>query len=175
MLFRKSTLFYLLLLINPYLPNILFINLISFSVRLIVLAVCFHPFLISIFSFVTGVLISLYSSNRNCKKTNKTKAVKEGIRHIVYAVIGYMIVYFVAFIREPFLEIFGKTPLGYSMAHSFMISLNTITATIINYYGTIKVSCQVDQEKVEKNLRKLDKYLDKKPVKKKAIKIAIKD
>ena len=130
---------------------------------------------LSIFSFISGILVSFYSSKTNCKTTNKTKAFKEGGRHIIYALIAYLIVYFVSFIREPFLEILGKGPLGYSCAQAFMISLNTTTATIINYYGTIKASCKVPQEKIEHNLRKLDKYLDKKPVKKEKLEITIKD
>ena len=80
-----------------------------------------------------------------------------------------------AFVREPFLELFGEGPLGYSSAHSFLISLNTITATIINFYNTIKIACKVPQKKIEKNFKKLDKYLDKKPVKKQKMEITIKD
>ena len=82
---------------------------------------------------------------------------------------------FISFVREPFLELFGEGPLGYSSAHSFLISLNTITATIINFYNTIKIACKVPQKKIEKNFKKLDKYLDKKPVKKQKMEITIKD
>ena len=126
-------------------------------------------------SFILGIIISSYASKKNCDKINKTHAIKQGIKHILYAVVGYLIVYFIGFIRNPFLEIFGQEALGYSIAQSFIVVLNSYTATIINYYSSIKVSCKVSQEKIDKNLKKLDKYLDKKPVKKKKELIEIRD
>tara|TARA_B110001450_G_C17586213_1_gene467038 strand:- start:567 stop:1088 length:522 start_codon:yes stop_codon:yes gene_type:complete len=119
---------------------------------------------ILITSFLLGVIISIYASKKNCKKTNKMNAIRMGIKSCIYSIIGYFLVYFVSFIREPFLSIIGNNELGYSVAQSFIIVLNSITATIINYYTSIKMSCNVtNSKKVEENLRKLDKYLDEKP------------
>ena len=85
-----------------------------------------------------------------------------GLRTTLHSIIGYMLVYFVSFIRNPFLEIFGNKELGYSIAQSFLVVLNTISATIINYYSSINISCKVPQNIIDKNLKELDKYLNKK-------------
>ena len=130
---------------------------------------------LSITSFILGVIISTYASKTNCDKTDKKNAFKMGLKTILHAVIGYILVYFVSFIRNPFLEVFGDQALGYSIAQSFVIVLNTISATIINYYDSIQISCKVPQEVIDKNLKKLDKYLNKKPTKKKVEMITVKD
>ena len=112
---------------------------------------------------------------KNCNRVNKKNAFKQGFRHIIYFIVAYLIVFYVSIIRDPFLELFGTGFIGYSIAQSFIVTLNTITATIINYYTSIKVSCKVPQEKIEKELKKLDKFLNKKPTKRKNPKITIKD
>jgi hypothetical protein len=73
------------------------------------------------------------------------------------------------------LSIIGNNELGYSVAQSFIIILNSITATIINYYTSIKMSCNVSNKKIEVNLEKLDKYLDEKPKKNTNIKSSRKE
>ena len=73
------------------------------------------------------------------------------------------------------LQIFGKGPLGFSIAQSFIISLNIIMVTIINYFNSIKSACKVPQKDIEKNLKKLDRYLKKKPKKKKKRLITIRN
>ena len=50
-----------------------------------------------------------------------------------------------------------------------------VKSTIINYYTSIEKSCKVPQKTIEQKLKKLDKYLNKKPSKKEKIKIPIKD
>ena len=130
---------------------------------------------ISIISFLLGLVVSLYSSHINCKKVSKKVAFKMAFKNVLYSLIGFFIVYFVSFIRDPFLEIFGNGKLGFSCGQSFLVSLNTITSTIINYYSSIKTSCKVPQTEIDNNLKSLDKYLNKKPKKKKKTKIEIRD
>tara|TARA_B100001094_G_C18163586_1_gene790724 strand:+ start:1710 stop:2228 length:519 start_codon:yes stop_codon:yes gene_type:complete len=130
---------------------------------------------LSIISFLLGVIISIYASKKNCRKTNKINAIRMGIKTSIYCIVGYFLVYFVSFIREPFLSIIGNNELGYSVAQSFIIILNSITATIINYYTSIKMSCNVSNKKIEVNLKKLDKYLDEKPKKNTNIKSSRKE
>ena len=84
-------------------------------------------------------------------------------------------VYFIDFVRSPFLSIFGDKELGYSIAQSFIIVLNIVIAIIINYYSTIKESCKVDPSILEKKLKKLDKFLDEEPVKEEETFIEVKD
>lgn len=130
---------------------------------------------LSLVSFLFGICVSVYSSNKNCKRVNKWNLLKQGIRHIMYSLLAYFIVFYINIIREPFLDIFGDKTLGYSIAQSFIIVMNSITATIINYYQSIEASCKVSQEQIDKNLKKLDKYLDEKPEKKITKKIQIRD
>ena len=131
--------------------------------------------LLSIFTFIIGSGISIYSSKKNCDRVNALNVIKEGLRHVVYFLIAYALIYYVSVIREPFFTIFGSGKLGYSVVQSFVIVLNSITATIINYFTSIEKSCKLSQPEIDKNLNKLDKYLDTKPVKKNVKKIEIRD
>lgn len=130
---------------------------------------------LSLNTFFTGFYISKNTQETHCGKSSKAYAIKQGLKHLMYGLIGYLIVYFVSFVRNPFLEIFGQGPLGFSIAQSFIISLNIVMVTIINYFNSIKTACKVPQKHIEKNLKKLDKYLNKKPKKKKKRMITIRD
>ena len=130
---------------------------------------------ISIISFILGIIISVYSSLKKCKKTDKSLSIKMGFKSMIYSIVGYLIVYFVPFVSDPFLSLLGETKIGYSIAQSFVIVLNTITCTIFNYFQSQKISCKISIEKIEKNLKKLDKYLNKKSYKNVSHKIKIKD
>ena len=131
--------------------------------------------LLSLVSFLYGIVIANYSSNKNCERVDKWNLIKQGFRHVIYSLAAYFIVYYVKIIRDPFLSIFGDNTLGYSMCQSFIIVMNSITATIINYYQSIEASCKVSQDKIDNNLKKLNKYLDEKPVTKEIKKIQIRD
>ena len=131
--------------------------------------------IISTVSFALGYGISIKAQKENCNRSIKAYAFKQGIKSLLYAIVSYLVIYFITPIRSPFLEIFGNGPLGFSIAQSFMISLNLVIATIINYFNSIKIACKVPQQDIEKNLKKLDKYLKKKFKKKKKRLITIRN
>ena len=130
---------------------------------------------LTLVSILSGFLTNMIIAKRNCDNYNPRNAIKQGFIQAIYALIGYYMVYFISFVREPFLTIFGNGKLGYSIGQSFMIILNITIAVIIGYFSTIKTSCQISNEVLEKKLRKLDKFLDEKPVQKKKTYIEIKD
>ena len=131
--------------------------------------------ILSFSSFILGILIALYSSKKNCNSVNKKNLFKQGIRHVVYSLLGYFMVYYIRIIREPFFSIFKDKKMSYSIAQSFIIIMNSITATIINYYQSIDSSCKLSQVEIDKNLKKLDKYLNTKEKKHNTKKIEIRD
>jgi len=160
---------------------IIIYSLFIFSINYLVISnieknnILIFTLLLSSISFLFGVIIAIYSSNKNCKRVDKWNLIRQGFRHVFYSLIGYLIVYYIRIIREPFLDIFGDKTLGYSIAQSFIIIMNSITATIINYYQSIEASCKIPQENIDKNLKKLDKYLNEKPKKMQEKKIIIRD
>ena len=77
--------------------------------------------------------------------------------------------------RSPFNELFGDNRLGNSVAEIVLISLNLTISTIINYFDSVKEGCQLSHKELEIKMRKLDKYLDKKPKKKTKKVIEIRD
>ena len=156
-LFYSIVISNILLILTIFSNNYFLINIIKFIPSISISLIS-----ISLVSFMLGYIISINSSNKNCKRNNKIYALKMGFKTTLHSIIGYMLVYFVSFIRNPFLEIFGNKELGYSIAQSFLVVLNTISATIINYYSSINISCKVPQNIIDKNLKELDKYLNKK-------------
>ena len=126
---------------------------------------------LSLSSFLLGNIISLSASMASCGRANKRHALKMGLKTLVYAIIGYILVYYIAFLREPFMSLIPNQQLAYTIGQSFIVTLNTITATIINFYSSVKISCRKTAFEIEKNLRPLDKYLNKKPRPKKDVKM----
>lgn len=120
--------------------------------------------LISLFivSFTIGIIVSIYSSHKNCKRIPRLNTLFMGIQTALYSIFGWLLIYFFTFIKEPFIYLLGETKLGYSVAQSFMVVLNLITAIIINYYSSIKVACKIPVHEIEKNVEILKKKLNKK-------------
>jgi len=125
--------------------------------------------------FTYGFSVSLYSSHRQCGKTKKTLATVQGLKAIILPIITYIIIYFIPQVRSPFNELFGDNRLGNSVAEIVLISLNLTLSTIINYFDSVKEGCQLSHKELEIKMRKLDKYLDKKPKKKTKKVIEIRD
>lgn len=128
-----------------------------------------------IFYFIYGYSVSLYASNKQCGKTKKTLAIKQGLKSILLPIIVYVVIYFVPQVRRPFNELFGDNRMGNSIAEIVLISLNLTTVTIMNYFDSVKLGCQMSNQELEKKMDKLDKYLNKKSKKKTSKTIEIKD
>ena len=122
-----------------------------------------------------GYYISTEASNSKCNKVNRNMGVLDGIKAYMYAIGSYLLVYFVSFLKSPFSEIFGNNVKADSIAEIFYISLNLIICVIMLYFRSAEKNCNVDVETIEKNVKKLDIFLDKKPVKKKVPMIQVKD
>ena len=122
-----------------------------------------------------GYITSYLASTGKCDKSNKKRSTKHGIYTGLIAVITYVIIYFVNFLRSPFNEIFGNGNLSNYLAEIFYISLNLILLTLSNTYESAKLTCQLKPDEIKKNLKKLDKYLNKKFKKKRGKRIIVKD
>ena len=114
-----------------------------------------------IFYFVFGYGVSVYASKKQCNKSKKIVAMKQGIKSIILPIIVYIVIYFIPAVRKPFNELFGDNVLGNSIAEITLISLNLITVTM-NYFDSVKESCKVSNKELEERIDKLDKYLNKK-------------
>jgi hypothetical protein len=53
--------------------------------------------------------------------------------------------------------------------------LNLIISIVTNYFDSIKETCKVTPDKLETNLKNLDKYLQQKPKRKRTRNIIVKD
>ena len=128
-----------------------------------------------IFYFIFGYSISVYASKKQCNKSKKIVAMKQGFKSIILPIIVYIVIYFIPAVRKPFNELFGDNILGNSIAEITLISLNLITVTIMNYFDSVKESCKVSNKELEERIDKLDKYLNKKTKKKKKKMIEVRD
>ena len=78
-------------------------------------------------------------------------------------------------IRQPFIELLGDNIMTSSIIESFYISLNLIISTIINHFDASKYIYRVTPDQLEGNLKKLDRYLDRKEPKRRKRNILVKD
>jgi hypothetical protein len=128
-----------------------------------------------IFFTFYGYITSYYASSNKCEKTNKKRSLGHGISSWLLVSVTYIAIYFLKFLREPFSEIIGKGNLSNYIAETFYISLNLILLTISNTFQSAKLTCELKPEEIKENLKKLDKYLNKKFKKKKRTNITVKD
>jgi len=128
-----------------------------------------------IFYFLYGYMVSVYASKSECNKFKKAYSTLQGLKSIILPIVVYLFIYFVPQVRQPFNELFGNNVLGNSIAEIVLISLNLSIVTIMNYFDSMKTACEISSDELEIKMKKLDKYLDKKPRKKKVRMIKVKD
>ena len=78
-------------------------------------------------------------------------------------------------IRQPFIELLGDNLRTSSIIEIFYISLNLCISVIVNHFDSAKNICRVTPKELEKNLKKLDKYLSKKQQPGSSQKIVVRD
>jgi hypothetical protein len=122
-----------------------------------------------------GYYISTQASSNKCNKTNKSGAIVDGFKAYFYAIGSYLLVYFLTFLKSPFSEIFGNNIKADCIAEIFYISLNLIICVIMISFNSAEKNCKVNIEIIEKNVKKLDVYLNKREKKKKVPTILVKD
>jgi hypothetical protein len=115
-----------------------------------------------IFVFFTlyGYIVSIYASKKQCDKIKHGNSLLLGLKTSLYAVIPYLIMFFVRALRQPFYELIGENVWGNFAAEFFYIGMNIIIATISIYYDSTKHNCRISTNEIEKNVKELDKYLD---------------
>lgn len=128
-----------------------------------------------VYFILYGYFASYYTSYSKCDKTNKSRSLKHGIYSGLLVSITYVLVYFLQFLRSPFNEIFGNGNVSNYLAETFYISLNLILLTLSNTYESGNLTCELKPDEIKKNLKKLDKYLNKKFKKKRGKRITVKD
>ncbi len=128
-----------------------------------------------VFYFLYGYLVSYYASKKKCDQTNKTRAIYHGLKSFIYVFVTYTAIYMFLPLRNPFVQLFGENRMGTSITEIFYISLNLLISIITNYFDSVKYNCKVTPDKLKDNLKKLDKYLAKKPVKRRQRNIIVKD
>lgn len=129
----------------------------------------------SVLYFIYGYIISIIASKKKCNKINHKISIIHGIKAAVYSILTYILIYFINPFRQPFIELFGDGVKGNSIAEIFYISLNLIISIITNYFESANKSCKMNMDELNTNMQKLDKYLSKKPRKKRVRNIIVKD
>tara|TARA_B100001093_G_scaffold517817_1_gene600541 strand:+ start:2502 stop:3032 length:531 start_codon:yes stop_codon:yes gene_type:complete len=129
----------------------------------------------AIFYGIYGYFVSIYASYKQCRKYKKLMALRKAIKSIILPIIVYVAIYLIPQIRSPFNELFGDNVMGNSICEITLISLNLITSTIINYFDSVKEGCMMSHNDLEKKMENLDKYLNKKPIKKIKKSIEVRD
>lgn len=134
-----------------------------------------HIIFSSIFFFCYGYYISYSASVDKCDKVDKKQSSIHAFKSVIYVVLTYILIYLFLPIRQPFIELLGDNILSSTVTETFFISLNLIISVINNYFDAAKNICRVTPKQLEKNLRKLDKYLNKKDTKVRGRRIIVKD
>ena len=91
------------------------------------------------------------------------------------SICNQILIYLFLPIRQPFIELLGDNILSSAVTETFFISLNLVISVVNNYFDAAKNICRVTPEQLEKNLKKLDKYLNKKETKVRGRRIVVKD
>lgn len=134
-----------------------------------------YLFYATFFYFIYAFYISYSSSNEKCGKFDKKQSSIHALKSVIYVTVTYVIIYMFMPIRQPFIELLGDNIMTSSIIESFYISLNLIISTIINHFDASKYICRVTPDQLEGNLKKLDRYLDRKEHRRRKRNILVKD
>lgn len=129
----------------------------------------------TLFYFIYGYSVSHTASVDKCNQRNKLRSSLHGLKSVLYVIVTYTVLYLFLPLRKPFIQLFGENKKGASIAEIFFISLNLIISIVTNYFDSIKETCKVTPDKLETNLKNLDKYLQQKPKRKRTRNIIVKD
>ena len=115
-----------------------------------------------IFSFISGIIVSCYSSYKKCKKINLLRNLQYGIKNSVILVFIYLISIMISQYRTPFINIFGDNKKGHFIAELFIMGYVSIIYGITMYFNSQKFGCDATEPETSGKLLKLKKYLNKK-------------
>ena len=133
-----------------------FLNKVIF-VKLTELDIFFPPFVIIAFIyFFVFLFMSMYTSSKaisnSCgKKAPKGKLIASGAKVGIYAVIMYLLLFYVDYIKSPFTDIGGNNLIFNSIAEGYYITLLTLVFTISNYFEIPEAVCVLTQEEKDTN------------------------
>jgi hypothetical protein len=111
--------------------------------------------------FIYGYTVSINAGLDQCNKSDKKRAAIDGLITAFNGFFVYIAINMFVFLRDPFFVLFGNTPKATSISEIFFISLNMVMITVNIYFNSAKRTCTVPIKEIEKNLKKLDKYLNK--------------
>jgi hypothetical protein len=137
-----------------------FLNKVIF-VKLTELDIFFPPFvIIAIIYFIVFLFMSMYTTSKavqnTCtKKTPKTKLMAVGTKVGMYAVLMYLLLFYVDYIKTPFTDIGGNNLVFNSIAEGYYITLLTLVFTISNYFEVPKLVCKLSAEEKTTNWNKI--------------------
>ena len=83
-----------------------------------------------------GILNSIYASKNKCNKYRFKIAVWEALKFYAWTILGYISLYFLPFIKHPFLELFGKTAIVHSSIEGLFMTLNGFAALIVCFFNS---------------------------------------
>ena len=122
-----------------------------------------------------AILNSIYASKIKCNKYRFKISFWEAIKVYFWTILGYIGLYFLPFIKNPFLELFGKNALVHSSVEGLFMSLNGFAALIVCFFNSQKKGCELSEQEINKALKKIDKHLNSRGKKTKTRKIKIKN
>tara|TARA_B100000575_G_C23143240_1_gene666046 strand:- start:10657 stop:11019 length:363 start_codon:yes stop_codon:yes gene_type:complete len=106
-------------------------------------------------------MVSINAGLDKCDKSDKKRASIDGLKSAFIGILSYIAINIFLFLRDPFFVLFGNTTKATCISEIFFISLNMIMIIVNIYFNSAKQTCTVPIEEIEKNLKKLDKYLNK--------------
>lgn len=133
-----------------------FLNKIIF-VKLTELDIFFPPFvIIAIIYFIVFLFMSMYTTSKavqtTCnKKTPKKTLMATGTKVGIYAVLMYLLLFYVDYIKTPFTDIGGNNLIFNSIAEGYYITLLTLVFTISNYFEVPSAVCTLSAEEKKQN------------------------
>lgn len=131
---------------------------------------------VTLFTLIpVGILNSIYASKIKCNKYRFKIALWEAIKFYFWTIIAYIGLYFFPFIKNPFLELFGKNAIVHSSVEGLFMTLNGFAALIVCFFNSQKKGCELTEKEVNKALRKIDKHLNSRKKKERTKKIKIKN
>ena len=118
------------------------------------------PTIIFFVSFIKSFIISLSSSISECNRYRLQVCLKQALNQAFWTTTVYLLIFFVPFLKSGFTDIGGDTLFSNSIGEGFILAFTSLILTLVNYFDSKRLGCQLNSLESEKEYSNIEKKLN---------------
>jgi hypothetical protein len=139
--------------------NKIFINFLFGKTRIPIFVVC--ALILFIIYFLYALLLSVNTSSNKCGKSYRRVYLMEGLKTGLTMSLSYVLLIFVPFLKQPFIDIGGDNETVSIISEIFYMNFINIIMSIENYYNSQFEGCKLSDTDMINEIKKIEKSLNR--------------